>query len=158
MMEQVARVIGQSSKDWVLVEVEMKSACNHCDNSESCGTGSVAKAFSAKMQRFAVPADRQYQEGDLLKLGLPESVVLKSAALVYLLPLSGLLIGGALGQWLGNLLGINANAVAMTLGLAGGVLGWWFGKLRARSMEAYAQPVILSFLGKEIPSSAPAAN
>ena len=151
MMEQKAVVIGQDSPDWVLVEVEMKSACNHCDNSENCGTGSVAKAFSAKLQQFAVPADRQYQAGDLLKLGLPESVILKSAALVYLLPLFGLIFGGLLGQFIGTQLGLNANALAMAAGLAGGILCWWLGKGFAKTLEAQAQPVILSYLGKAVP-------
>ncbi len=150
MMEQKARVIGQDSPDWVLVEVEMQSACNHCDNSDNCGTGSVAKAFSAKLQQFAVPADRRYEVGDLLKLGLPESVVLKSAALVYLLPLFGLLGGGLLGQVLGGQLGLNANALAMAGGLAGGFVCWWLGKRQARSLEAQAQPIILSYLGKQV--------
>lgn len=150
MMEQVAKVIGQDSPDWVSVEVEMKSACNHCDNHESCGTGAVAKAFSTKMQRFAVPADRPYQQGDLLKLGLPESVVLKTAALVYLLPLSGLLLGGITGQWLGQLSAQNANATAMAGGLLGGLLAWWIGKRNAAAMESEAQPVILSYLGREL--------
>ncbi|MGI2257795.1 SoxR reducing system RseC family protein [Shewanella sp. GXUN23E] len=150
MMEQKARVIGQDSPDWVLVEVEMKSACNHCDNSDNCGTGSVAKAFSAKLQQFAVPAGRQYQVGDMLKLGLPESVVLKSAALVYLPPLFGLLAGGLMGQWLATFNGWSANTLAMFGGLTGALLCWWLGKRGARRLEADAQPVILAYLGKEL--------
>ncbi|MCF1427172.1 MAG: SoxR reducing system RseC family protein [Shewanella sp.] len=158
MMEQQARVLSQTYADWVQVEVEMKSACNHCDNSEQCGTASVAKAFSVKEQRFSVPADRQYEPGDLLKLGLPESVVLKSAALVYLPPLFGLLGGGLTGQWLASLNGWSTNSLAMFGGFFGALLCWCLGKRAARQLEAEAQPVILAYLGKELAKPACCAN
>jgi len=36
MMEQVAKVVGTDSDGWVKVQVELKSACNHCSRSFPC--------------------------------------------------------------------------------------------------------------------------
>ncbi|BDM63625.1 sigma E factor positive regulatory protein RseC [Shewanella sp. NFH-SH190041] len=153
MMEQVARVIEQDDSGWVMVEVEMKSACSHCASSETCGSGAIAKAFSPKVQRFALPTSRPCQPGDLLKLGLPESVLLKAAALVYLLPVAGLLLGGLIGQMLLNNLGLSQDWMVMLVAFAGALGCWGIGRRRAKLLEQGAQPVILSYLGSQLSSS-----
>lgn len=113
MMEEVARVISCDNQGWLTVEVTLKSACKACNNSESCGTSAVAQAFSPKTQQFSIQSERCCEPGELLKLGLPESVILKAAALVYLLPLFGLFVGAILGQFVGNLIQFNSNLSAM---------------------------------------------
>lgn len=147
MMEQVGRVIKADTDGWVTVEVEMKSACSHCSQSESCGTSAISKAFSARVQQFSLPASQTYVPGTLLKLGLPESVVLKAAALVYLLPLLGLFIGGMVGGMLATALDINTDASSAIFAVLAALAAWRLGKARAVSMERDAQPVILANLG-----------
>jgi len=66
MMEEIARVVDYQL-GWVTVEVELKSACNHCASSENCGTTTIAKAFSVHTQRFSLPSEKPYHSGDLLK-------------------------------------------------------------------------------------------
>lgn len=149
LMEELARVVEYQS-GWVMVEVELKSACNHCSSSENCGTFAVAKAFSVKTQRFAIASDKSYQQGDMLKLGLPESVIIKAAALVYLLPLLGLFMFAALGHVLGLGLALDTNTSAMLMALIGSVLSWRIGKYFAHRIEADAQPVIISNLGQQV--------
>lgn len=149
LMEELARVVEYQS-GWVMVEVELKSACNHCSNSENCGTSAVAKAFSVKTQRFAIASGKPYQQGDMLKLGLPESVIIKAAALVYLLPLLGLFTFAALGHLLGLGLAFDTNTSAMLMALIGGALSWRIGKYFAHRIEADAQPVIISNLGQKV--------
>ncbi|MDF0533739.1 SoxR reducing system RseC family protein [Shewanella sp. A32] len=148
MMEQVATVIGSDADGWVTVRVEMKSACNHCSQGESCGTSAVAKAFTGRYQEFSLPAVEYYSTGTLLRLGLPESVILKAAALVYLLPLIGLFIGGILGGSIAQLTGTNSDATSMLMALMVAVAAWYFGKRRAKVLEGAAQPVILANLGR----------
>ena len=80
MMEEIARVVDYQ-QGWVTVEVELKSACNHCASSENCGTSTIAKAFSVHTQRFSLPSERPCHSGDLLKIGLPESVIIKAGCL-----------------------------------------------------------------------------
>ncbi len=62
MMEQVAKVVGTDSDGWVKVQVELKSACNHCSSSESCGTSAVAKAFGSRLQEFSCPVLKLIQK------------------------------------------------------------------------------------------------
>ena len=151
MMEEMAKVLTCDGSGWVTVEVQVKNACNHCDNSESCGTSAVSKAFSPKVQLFSIPSNNQYAAGDLLKLGLPESVILKAAALVYLLPLMGLFVGVALASILSSLFNLAAtDLVVIPSALAGALLFWFVARRVARRMENDSQPVIISHLGHSI--------
>lgn len=150
MMEEVARVVANENPGRVVVEVEMKSACNHCDSGDSCGTSAVAKAFSAKVQRFSIASDKAYCVGELLKLGLPESVILKAASLVYILPLLGFFLGAFVGSGLSAVLSGNEDTYAIIFSLAGGLIFWMLGRKSARNMEANAEPVIIKSLGKPI--------
>ncbi len=155
MMEEIATVIRTENNGWITVEVKVKNACNHCDNSDSCGTSAVSKAFTPKVQRFAIPAEGQYQDGELLKLGLPESVILKAAAIVYLLPLFGLFIGAGFGHFLMTLFdGSFINAGSIFFGLIGAVIAWKVGKRWAATLEENSQPIITARLGVPIPTSA----
>ncbi|MCG9695942.1 SoxR reducing system RseC family protein [Shewanella sp. Isolate11] len=155
MMEEVATVIRDEGNGWITVEVKVKNACNHCDNNDSCGTSAVSKAFSPKVQRFAVAAEGQYQTGELIKLGLPESVILKAAAIVYLLPLAGLFIGAGVGHFLMTLFGSTAvDAGSIVTGLLGAFFAWDMGKRWASALEENSQPIIISRLGLPITTSA----
>ncbi len=149
MMQEVAKVISWRS-GWAVVEVEMKSACNHCSSSDSCGTSSVAKAFSPKKQVFSVPCEQACEAGELLQLGLPESVILKAAALVYIAPLMGLFIGAILGGFLAGLAGLDNELIVIVLAILGGVAAWYLAKLQAKKMEESAAPVVLKRLGKSL--------
>ncbi|WP_335904203.1 SoxR reducing system RseC family protein [Shewanella algae] len=153
MMEQVAKVIGTDSDGWVKVQVELKSACNHCSSSESCGTSAVAKAFGSRLQEFSLPSTETYPEGTLLRLGLPESVVLKAALLVYMLPLAGLFMGGLLGRFVASLAGFSTDGGAISMAIAFALLAWQLGKSQARRIENRAQPFILANLGQAMESA-----
>ncbi|QFU21700.1 SoxR reducing system RseC family protein [Shewanella eurypsychrophilus] len=151
MMEEMAKVIHSDDKGWVTVEVKVKNSCSHCDNSDSCGTSAVASAFSAKVQTFSIQADQQYQPGQLLKLGLPESVILKAAALVYLLPLLGLFIGATLANILLEPFVVEVSDLhVIPLALFGAYIAWFYAKRIAKRMEASSQPVIISSLGQSL--------
>ncbi|WP_394129860.1 SoxR reducing system RseC family protein [Shewanella maritima] len=147
MLEELASVVAYDN-GWATVEVELKSACNHCQNSEQCGTSAVAKAFSVKTQQFSIATDRVCDVGDILKIALPESVVVKAAAIVYLSPLLGLMLAAFLGQSLGYALDIDANLAASILGLLGGFAGWLLGKRAAKKLESQATPIVVKYLGK----------
>lgn len=150
MMEEVARVVANSNSGWVVVEVEMKSACNHCESGDSCGTSAISKAFSSKVQRFSIQSDRQFVKGERLKLGLPESVILKAATLVYILPLVGLFIGAFCGNQIASLAGTHTDLLSILGAFSGALAFWAMGKRAAKRLEAQAQPVIIKSLGKPI--------
>ncbi len=150
MMEEVARVVACDKQGWLTVEVELKSSCKSCSSNESCGTSAVAQAFSSKTQQFSIQSERVCEAGELLKLGLPESVILKAAALVYLTPLLGLFVGALLGQFIASLFELNSDPCAILFAAIGGVSAWLFGKKKAKQLEVDSQPVILAYLGAGI--------
>ncbi|MCG9962701.1 MAG: SoxR reducing system RseC family protein [Shewanella sp.] len=150
MMEEVARVVACDNQGWLTVEVELKSTCKSCSSSESCGTSAVAQAFSAKTQQFSIQTERTCEVGELLKLGLPESVLLKAAALVYLMPLLGLFCGALSGQFFAGLFQINADLSAIGFATLGAITAWLIGKRKAKQLEVDSQPVILAYLGAGI--------
>ncbi|MCL1050232.1 SoxR reducing system RseC family protein [Shewanella abyssi] len=150
MMEEVAKVVANSNSGWVVVEVEMKSACNHCESSDSCGTSAVAKAFSAKVQRFSIQTEGVFAQGERLKLGLPESVILKAALLVYILPLLGFFIGAYSGNLFAIGLEVNQDLLSIAGALIGGVSAWAIGKKWAIALEEKALPIIIKSLGRPI--------
>ncbi|MCE9685325.1 SoxR reducing system RseC family protein [Shewanella sp. AS16] len=150
MMEEMARVVSYDASGWATVEVEIKSGCNHCASSESCGTSAVAKAFSPKTQQFSIPCDQACRPGELLKLGLPESVILKAAALVYLLPLLGLFVGAGMGLLMASGFALAKDPTAIVFGACGALLSWYWGRRLAAKLEAQAQPVVLAYLGAAV--------
>jgi len=149
MMEEIARVVDYQ-QGWATVEVELKSACNHCASSENCGTSTIAKAFSVHTQRFSLPSDKPCRSGDLLKIGLPESVIIKAAALVYLSPLLGLFFAAMIGHMLAAGMGLSTNGFAMAFGGLGAFIAWFIGKHFATRLDAHATPVIIAHLGQEV--------
>ncbi|WP_299492279.1 SoxR reducing system RseC family protein [uncultured Shewanella sp.] len=149
MMEEMAKVVACDESGWIKVEVKIKSACDHCDNHDSCGTSAVSKAFSLKSQQFSIMSDKTYPIGEWLKIGLPESVVLKAAALVYLLPL----VGFFMGAFAANTLLASSDLFTFGAGLVGASLAWRFARTKAANMENSAQPVILAYIGQRINQS-----
>ncbi|MGL5390627.1 MAG: SoxR reducing system RseC family protein [Shewanella sp.] len=147
MMEEMARVIACDDKGWLTVEVELKSSCKSCSSGDSCGTSAVAQAFSSKTQQFAIYSERPCQPGELLKLGLPESTILKAAGWMYLMPLLGLFVGAILGQWLGALMAWDTDIGAIVFAVLGALATWFAGRYYLKRLEVDAQPVILAYLG-----------
>ncbi len=156
MMEELAKVVSEPDDGWVTVEVETKSACHSCHNDENCGMSAVSKAFSAKAQTFSIQTQLPVKVGEMVKIGLPESVILKAASLVYLLPLAGFFVFAFLGTFLFERPGIaavltsSADAPSMLFGALGAFGAWRLGRFQARRLESVAQPVILSRLDQKI--------
>lgn len=156
MMEELAKVVSSAEDGWVSVEVELKSACYSCDNDENCGTAAVSKAFSPKTQSFAVQTQLPVIVGEMVKIGLPESVILKAAALVYLFPLVGFFVFAFLGTFLFERLSLATELTQATdfpsivFGSIGAFASWFLGRRQAKKIESIAQPVILSRLGHRI--------
>lgn len=69
------------------VECISKSACSGCSSSKSCGVGAVSEGFSDKTHRFDVPYKEGMQVDSLIELQISNGDLIKSASLIYLLPL-----------------------------------------------------------------------
>ncbi|NRA69591.1 MAG: SoxR reducing system RseC family protein [Gammaproteobacteria bacterium] len=82
----------------VEVEVAIESSCSGCNAADTCGVGTVAKAFSGQTQHLIVNTDRIVAVGQWITIATQESNLLNLAAITYLLPLFGLLVTGLIAQ------------------------------------------------------------
>jgi sigma-E factor negative regulatory protein RseC len=132
MIEEFADVVAIDHFNVTLVS-QVKSSCGSCEQVKSCGSGQVAKAIPQRKLELVIPyqLDKSIsplQVGDSVVLGLPEIDVLSSAAQVYLLPLSGLVLFSGLGQLLVTKNLFSHELLGLLLGLFGGYLGYRLAK------------------------------
>ena len=135
-MEELATVVAIDD-NFITVTSQVKSSCNSCSQVSTCASGQVAKAIPHKQLSFTLSlkeikqTDQKEQKitiGDSVILTLPEVDVLKSAWQVYLLPILGLFLFSAVGQWL-TLQGVfQHELIALSVGLIGGYLGYRLAK------------------------------
>lgn len=144
MMETRAIVISLDGNE-ALVESKQGGGCGRCDSENGCGCGKLSQLFSTQPRRFRVRNEAHAQVGAEVMVTLGEGVLLRSAVLMYMLPLVLLFAGAAMaGQWAPD--AASADGYAGAGGLAGLALGfllakWW--SLRQRGL-AQAQAVIAS--------------
>lgn len=127
----------------VELEYELNSSCSGCASENSCGVGTVAKAFSGKTQRIKVDTDNILSVGQWVTIGTKEANILAASAITYLLPLFGLLIGGILGQkWLVELLGMPAIS-AIGLAIVTAILSQQFGKFWLNKNQDLSPSIVI---------------
>ena len=155
-MEELATVTAINN-DKITVVSQIKSSCNSCSQVDTCASGQVAKAIPHKQLSLTLSKTRSIENetinvGDCVILMLPEVDLLRSAWQVYLLPILGLFILSALGQWL-TLEGILApELMALALGVSGGYFGYKLAKyFQSTSInQEKLQPKILRVLPKPL--------
>lgn len=85
----------------VLVQVQRQSACGSCAARGACGQGLSQMLRPGRQQEVWALANLPLTVGDRVVLGVSEQTLLRSAMLVYLLPLLALLLAAGAGRWLG---------------------------------------------------------
>lgn len=127
-----------------LVESMQGGGCGNCDSANGCGSGKLSQLFGSKPRRFRVLNDGNAQVGTIVQVSVPEGVLLRSALLMYLLPLL-LMLGGAM---LAAQMASDASSTDIYAALGGGfglLSGFWLAKgvsVRHR-WSSVAQAVIL---------------
>lgn len=86
MIEENAVVV-KVNEDHIVVEAAVKSTCSRCQVNNTCGTGSIARAFSHKVQQLELVSPMPVNVGDTVVIGIRENGVLFASFLLYLLPL-----------------------------------------------------------------------
>ncbi len=152
MIEELATVTAITQKK-VTITSQIKSSCSGCAQVDTCGSGLIAKAIPQKQLKFILSYPKNMENGvlkvgDCIVLGLPENDVLANAGQVYLLPLLGLIVFSAFGQWLVNQQVVNHELFAVGFGLVGGYFGYRVAKYRqTKGKQALKlQPEILRTL------------
>lgn len=140
MIEEPGIVLAVDT-DGVWVATQRKTTCGSCSAKAACGQG-ILNSLSADKQphTIKVRSDLQLREGDQVTLGISENALVRSAFLVYMLPLFAMLASAiavsaleASEHWV---------ILAGVLGFVGGVTIVRF--LSARYLnETAMQPVVL---------------
>lgn len=144
MNETQAVVRALENGDTALVEA-VGGGCGHCHESGGCGASS-AKMFCSSPRVFRVRNGVGAQVGQTVTIGLAEGVLLKSVALLYLLPLLCIFAGAALGQ------GLAPETLQEWGGVGGAIVGGLLGFVVAKRWQhrlvhrPEAMPVILGLL------------
>ncbi|MGR8935416.1 MAG: SoxR reducing system RseC family protein [Gammaproteobacteria bacterium] len=84
----------------VWVQTLKTSACKQCDQQQGCSSAVLEN--TARPRELQVESDFPLAVGDRVVLGVESKGLLKSAALLYLVPLIALLLGGSVGNWIAS--------------------------------------------------------
>lgn len=96
-MKELVRVTSiESGGIWV--EGVQSSACSSCQAKSGCGQQSL-KQLGRPVSLWIPAVEHSVQVGDQVMVELPEGAVARSALALYGVPLIGLTLGAALGQW-----------------------------------------------------------
>lgn len=139
MIKEWATVVSWQDGMAVL-RCEQSAGCSSCQSRKTCGTGLLSQLGMAAEQLLHVPCEQPLEPGQRVELGISESSLLRSAVLLYLVPLLGVFIGaGSLQMLFGN------DGAAVLGALLGAALAFilvrgWSAKL---STKQQYRPVIL---------------
>ncbi len=143
MLETRAIVIRVEGRE-ALVESMQGGGCGHCDSEKGCGSGKLSQLFCSEPRRFRVRNDANVPVGTVVQIALAEGLLLRSALLMYMLPLLLLLCGAIVGAQFAH--DERSRDVYSAIGgLLGLSLGFVIVKVISlrRNLSAVAQPIIL---------------
>ena len=138
--------ISRTKGEFAWVHTQRKSTCGQCAAQKGCGTNVFSKVLGNKLVEFKAINKIDAAEGDQVVLGLHESVLLKSAALMYVLPLVSMFLFALLTTAIGQSLELNVSQAWVSLfAVLGLLMGFLGARLFARSHQTDErfQPVIL---------------
>ena len=124
MINQTGKVVA-IDEHWVWLETIRQSTCQNCASKPGCGVSALTQVYSAKRHwlKVPIPSDVSLQLHDEVELAIHEHTMLKASALVYALPLVGLVCGALIGHHsLAHILG-DAAAISGTVIGFGATLG-----------------------------------
>ncbi|AIN18689.1 positive regulator of sigma(E), RseC/MucC family protein [Yersinia rochesterensis] len=124
MMKEWATVISWEN-GVALLRCEPHSGCGSCNARSGCGSHLLNELGPESEHQLKIAISQPLEPGQKVEVGISEGSLLRSAALVYLTPLVGLIMGGALFQ---NLFVTDAFTAF------GAILGAGLGFLLARAV------------------------
>jgi sigma-E factor negative regulatory protein RseC len=152
MAQEKGLVTSITEDGWAQVETDRNDACSHCSScrvSFGCNSEMTIKAINRAGAGV----------GDLVSIHLSSGTIMKSAAILYLIPVAGLILGAFLGAGLSTRLAMSETGAIALLSLAGFILGYIITVLISRWMSAQhtLSPIITRIIrrGLAAPESFP---
>lgn len=133
MIKALAHVTG-NEEGFITVRCQQKTSCGSCASKGHCGTGIVADAFGSKVLEIKVPSPSPLDVGTLIEIGLEEKTLLRTAFLIYILPLAFVFAGAFLGQYLAPRLMMGEGLVILS-SLLSGLVGIGVTRFFSRILE-----------------------
>jgi len=103
MIKQSA-VVTRTEHDIAYVKTIRESTCGQCGVQKGCGTSVFSKVLGNKFSELTVLNPIHAETGDMVILGLRESVLINSALLMYMFPLlmmfAGAVVAILVNDWL----------------------------------------------------------
>lgn len=142
MVEEQAIVVGLKD-ELAMLEVVRRKPCGLCGQTRGCGASMWGKLFRHRPHIFKALNRIDAKVGDFVIVGVEEQALIRSALLVYGVPLLALLAGAIIASlgWGGPQRDISA-VIGAVLGLAVGLL-WVKGHTAGHTLDSRYQPVIL---------------
>ena len=123
-----------------ILEIERKTACGLCGQTRGCGNSIWGKLFGHQTTAFKAQNGINAKVGESVIVGINEKAMLKSALLLYVLPLTTLFIGALFASQLWHSDG--STMLGAATGLVLGLL-WVKGHTMSNRYFSLQQPVIL---------------
>ena len=129
MAQEKGLVTSITGDGWAQVETDRNDACSHC--------GSCRVSFGSNSEMTIKAINRAgARVGDLVSMHLSSGTIMKSAAILYLIPVAGLISGAFMGEGLSEKLHISETAAIALLSLLGFILGFIITAFISRWMSA----------------------
>jgi len=112
-------VIRTAPNGWADVVVDRKSACGGCADTHKCRSCLSATKITARVLNPAKAMD-----GDLVVVSLKSKTVFKGAAVAYIIPVAGLMMGAFFGAATHTKWGITETNAAILMGFLGLACGF----------------------------------
>ena len=128
MAQEKGLVTGITENGWARVETDRNDACSHCSSCRvSFGCNSEMTVNAINRAGAGV--------GDLVSMHLSSGTIMKSAAILYLIPVVGLISGAFLGDELSTRVAMSKTSVVALVSIAGFILGYIITVLISRWMS-----------------------
>ena len=155
MAQEKGLVTSITEDGWAQVETDRNDACSHC--------GSCRVSFGCNSEMTIKALNRAGAGvGDLVSIHLSSGTIMKSAAILYLIPVAGLISGAFMGEGLSTRLAMSETGTIALLSLAGFIVGYIITVLISRWMSARRtlSPIITRIVrrGLVAPDSSPAPS
>jgi sigma-E factor negative regulatory protein RseC len=139
MMKEWATVISWQN-GIALLRCEPHSGCGSCNVRTGCGNHLLNELVSESEHQLQIAISQPLEPGQKVEIGISEGSLLRSAVLVYLTPLIGLIAGGALFQAL-----LITDAFTVFGAISGACLGFLLARSLATRIAGQGdyQPAIL---------------
>ena len=136
-------VVTSIDEQIVTVQTKHNNSCGGCAANKSCGTGSLANVLGQKHTEIKVIRSDNVKIGDTVIIALNEQYLVKSAMILYLLPILTMFIMAGSYKYLSFILHWQQSELFTAIaGIAGLLFGLIIVRLITVKMSNHYQPII----------------